>query len=68
MNTMRSWKKLELKVFRSRNRMRNDKARSLTLAGWPFELDNELGQSSSLIRQGRVGGVGVKGWKLMLGV
>lgn len=55
------------KVFSGRNRMRNKKA-SLTLAGWPFGLDNELGQSSSLIRQGRVGGVGVKGWKLVVGV
>lgn len=39
-----------------------------TLAAWPFGLGNELGQSSSLMRPGRVGGVGVKGWKLVVGV
>lgn len=39
-----------------------------TLAGWPFGLGNELGQSSSLIRLCKVGGVGVKGWKVVVGV
>ena len=39
-----------------------------TLAGCPFGLGNELGQSSSLIRLGKVAGVGVKGWKLVVGV
>jgi hypothetical protein len=41
---------------------------AFTLAAWPFGLGNELGQSSSLIRLGSVGGVGVKGWKLVVGV
>lgn len=39
----------------------------VTLAGWPFGPGNELGQSSSLTRLGRVSGVGVKGWKLVGG-
>jgi hypothetical protein len=32
----------------------------ITLAGWFLGLGKELGQSSSLTRQGRVGRVGVK--------
>lgn len=42
--------------------------KNITLAGWPLGLGNELGHSSSLIRHGSVGGVGVKGWKLETGV
>lgn len=38
-----------------------------TLAGWPLGLSSELGQSSSLIRLGKVSGVGVNGWKLGVG-
>lgn len=35
--------------------------KNYTLAGWPFGLGSELGQSSSLIRLCKAGGVGVKG-------
>lgn len=39
---------------------------NFTLVGWFFGLGKELGHSSSLTREGKVGGVGVKGWKLVV--
>lgn len=39
---------------------------AFTLAAWPFGLGIELGQISSFIRLGRVGSVGVEGWKLVV--
>lgn len=44
----------------------NYKTRWIKLTfGWVLGLSKELGQSSSLTRQGRVDGVGVNGWKLV---
>lgn len=42
--------------------------RGCTLAGWPFGLGKELGQSSSLTWPCSIWVVGVKGWKLVVGV
>ena len=50
---------------RAKRNIKNTKHK-LTFAGWPLGLGNELEQSSSLIRDGKFGKVGVKGWQFVV--